>query len=244
MKRFALPLFALLAVASAAAEVTLPDGTLRYDVAYHCGFIKISAGEADIDLNLDNDQFTATLNGQTEPIGGRIYAISDTLRASMQPADKGLSKEIVTYENGWYTKPKVENLDGSAISFSNPRDYKNIYGDGDLSASSETMEAVTITADMLAMFYYFQQMDFSTIRPGDDISLAVTLPDGDIQQVNIVYEGTDCYKERQTYKLSLNYSYHGEMSNYPVTVQVDTESRLPLLFSADIKIGHVEMALK
>ena len=243
MKQFTLPLLALTVAFSSYAEVSFPDETLQYDVSYHCGFIKISAGEADINLNLDNNRFMATLNGQTEPIGGRVYAISDTLCASMLPAP-GLNKEVVLYENGWYTKPKANTLDGSAIEFTNSALYKNINGDGDLSASSETMEAVTISTDMLAMFYYFQQMDFSAMEPGQTIDMQVTLPDGDIRQVKIIYEGTDSYIDRDTYRLSLNYSYHGVMSKYPIVAQVDAESRLPLLFSADIKIGHVELSLK
>lgn len=243
MKRFTLPMLAITVAFSAGAEITLPEETLQYDVCYHCGFIKISAGKADVNLNLYNNNFTATMNGQTEPIGGRVYAISDTLCAAMTPTD-GLSKEVVSYENGWYTKPKADTLDGSNIEFTNPNDYKNIIGDGDLSTSSETMEAVTISTDMLAMFYYFQQIDFASMQPGENINLSVTLPDGDIQQVSMVYEGTDNYNGNDTFRLRFLYSYHGVMSKYPVTAQIDMDSRLPLLFSADLKIGRVELALR
>lgn len=243
MKRFTLPMLAITVAFSAGAEITLPEETLQYDVCYHCGFIKISAGEADVNLNLDNNNFTATMNGQTEPIGGRVYAISDTLCAAMTPTD-GLSKEVVSFENGWYAKPKADTLDGSAILFSNPNDYKNINGDGNLSASSETMEAVTISADMLALFYYFQQIDFTAMQPGENINMAITLPDGDVQQVNMVYEGPDNYNGNDTYRLRFVYSYHGVMSKYPVFAQIDMNSRLPLLFSADLKIGRVELILR
>lgn len=243
MKRFTFPLLALAVAFSASAEISLPEETLQYDVCYHCGFIKISAGEADVNLTLDNNNFTATMNGQTEPIGDRVYAISDTLCATMLPTN-GLSKEVVSYENGWYTKPKADTIDGSVIEFSNPTDYKNINGNGDLSTSSETMEAVTISTDMLGLFYYFQQIDFTAMKPGESIDMAITLPDGDEQQVNIVYEGLDNYNGSDTYRLKFAYSYHGVMSNYPVTAQIDMNSRLPLLFSADLKIGRVELILK
>lgn len=34
------------------------------------------------------------------------------------------------------------------------------------------------------------------------------------------------------------------MSKYPVTVQHDKATRLPLLFSTNIRIGHIELILK
>lgn len=243
MKRLIYPFISLVAALSAGAVVTDPGQTLYYDVSYRCGFIKITAGEAAVDFDSDGENFTATLNGQTEPIEGHIFAISDTLQTKMNRSE-GMSQETVTYENGWYTRVKTSDVNGSAIDFSNPATYKNIMGGGDLNASSETMEAVSITADMLAMFYYFQEIDFTNMQPGDNIDMAVTLPDNDIQQVRIVYEGTDTYESLPTYKVKFTYSYHGQMSDYPVTAQIHTESRLPLLFSADIKIGHVELTLR
>lgn len=243
MKRFLIPIISILTALAASADAKAADQTLYYDVSYHCGFIKITAGEAAVDFNTDGENFTASLNGQTESIEGHIFAISDTLQTRMDRAE-GISKETVTYENGWYTRVKTKDVDGSALDFTNPATYKNIWGGGDLNASSETMEAVTITADMLAMFYYFQELDFENMQPGQNINMAVTLPDNDVQQVNIIYEGSDTYKGLPTYKVKFTYSYHGEMSAYPVTAQIHTVTRLPLLFSADIKIGHVELTLR
>lgn len=243
MKRFLLPALAISLAGAADATVTFPVNTLQYEVMYHCGFIKIPAGVADINLSLDGENFMATLNGQTEPIGGRIYAISDTLQARMTGGE-GLSREMVTYENGWYTKPRVERVNGSALVFDNPDSYKSIRGAGYLSASSETMEAVTITADMLGLFYYFQEMDFGSMNAGDNINMTVWLPNGDTQQVRMVYEGPDTFEGLDTYRMICTYSYHGVMSNFPVTVQIDSTTRLPLQFSSDIKIGRVELRMK
>ncbi len=224
----------------ASAKVTLPSSPLTYQACYHCGFVKISAGDALITLNLDDDRLTATLNGQSVPIGHRTYAISDTLIASMIETD-GMPKEIVTYENGWYSKPRHYH---APIIFNNPANYRNIHGEGDLDASSGTMEAVTISTDMLALFYYFRTIDFENLTEGQKINIAIDLPDGDVQQLVIDFEGKDNFNGHDSYKLTFNYSYHGSMSNYPVTAQIDTQSRLPLQLSADIKIGHIELILK
>ncbi|MDE5594762.1 MAG: DUF3108 domain-containing protein, partial [Muribaculaceae bacterium] len=246
MKRLYFALALISAVTAFAANaVTLPDGPLTYEARYHCGFIKIDAGEAEINVSLDGDNFMATMNGQSVPIGRRVYAISDTICATMSPADgAGLSKETVTYENGWYAKPHTDSDCSVATDFSNPDGYKNINGGGYLDASSETMEAITISADMLALFYYFQQFDYSAMQPGQSFEMTVTLPDGDTQQVAVVYEGEDNFNGYATHKMTFTYSYHGVMTDYPVTAQIDSTTKLPLLFAADIKIGRIELVYK
>lgn len=225
---------------AAAASITLPDKTLCYEVSYHYGIIDVTAGNAYITLDLEGNRLTGTLNGHSIPIGRRIYAVSDTLTAVMAQG-RGLSRENVTYENGWYAKPPASQPD---IEFTNPANYKNINGGGQLNASAGTIEAITVSADMLALFYYFRQIDYSSLVPGQHIDLAINLPDGDVQQLLIVYEGEGCYKGHDTYKVSFTYSYHGTMSAYPVTAQIDRSTKLPLIFSSNIKIGHVELVLK
>ena len=245
MKRLYYALALLLTAATLkSAAVTLPDGPLTYEARYHCGFIKIDAGLAQINLSLDGENFMATMNGQSVPIGHTVYAISDTICANMSSVTEGLSNEVVTYENGWYAKPHEHGNITPTPDFSNPACYKNIIGGGDLDASSETMEAITISADMLAMFYYFQQFDYSAMQPGQSFNMTVTLPDGDTQQVAVVYNGEDTYNGCQTHKLTFTYSYHGVMTDYPVTAQVDSITKIPLLFAADIKIGRIELVYK
>lgn len=245
MKRLYITLALLLTVTTLrSSAVTLPCGPLTYEARYHCGFIKIDAGLAQITLSLDGENFMATMNGQSVPIGHTVYAISDTICADMSSVTNGLSNETVTYENGWYAKPHERDSFVPAPDFTNPACYKNINGEGELDASSETMEAITISADMLAMFYYFQQFDYSAMQPGQSFEMTVTLPDGDTQQVAILYEGEDTYNGCPTHKLTFTYSYHGVMTDYPVTAQIDSETKIPLLFAADIKIGRIELVYK
>lgn len=232
----------LMAFGSVNAGVVLNNETLRYDAEYHLGIVRITAGRAEINVNLDGDMFSGTFNGQSIPWHDRIYAISDTLRASMTKT-AGLSLEKVVYENGWYTKPKVKQLTSGKYDSRKPKNYKTIYGQGELDASNGTMEAVTITADMLSLFYYFKEIDFAAMKRGQTIRIPVTLPDGDIQHVVITYKGADNFNDHKTYKVVFEYSYHGQMANYPVTCQIDQDSRIPLLFSANIKIGHIELVL-
>lgn len=227
---------------SAMSKVDDYSDTLRYEARYRYGFIKIDAGYADVVLHIGNNRLEATMNGRSFDIGDRIYAISDTLHAVM-PAGAAHAVENVTYENAWYTRRSADNV-GPVIDFGDRSDSRSIFGEGDLDASSGTMEAVTLSTDILGMFYYFKEMDYSKLHAGRVINMDITLPDGDIQKAVMQYVGEDTFNGRATYKMLVNYSYHGEMSCYPVTVQVDKTTKLPLLLSANIKIGHVELVLR
>lgn len=228
--------------ASAMPRISLPAQTLSYDADYHYGFIKISAGTATISLNLDGNKYMATMNGQSIPIGGHIYAISDTLRATMTPTTSGLSRETVSYKNGWYAKPTRDDATPSDL-FSNPALYKNTCGGGSLDASPETMEAVSISTDMLAMFYYFRQMDFDAMAPGQVVNITIRQPGTAPQNLVVTYDGQGAFEGADTYKVTFNFSYHGEMTDYPITAEIDPLTRLPLLLSAELKIGHIELRL-
>lgn len=243
MRHLILIITLCLSVAWPSGASDFAEGPLRYKASYHCGFIKVSAGDAVINVKLDGDRLFATMNGHSIPIGHRIYAISDTLCAIMTHTGNGLSKETVTYANAWYTKPYVNQTANGIYNFSRPENYRTINGQGTLNAGRGTMEAVTISTDMLAMFYYFRQMDFETMKPGQATILPIGLPDGTAQQVSIEYGGPDNFNGRDTYRLTFTYSYEGAMTDYPVTAQIDRRSKQPLLFAADIKIGHIELVL-
>lgn len=243
MRRLILIITLCLSAACLLGATDFAEGPLRYKACYHCGFIKISAGDAVINVKLEGNRLFATMNGHSIPIGHRIYAISDTLCATMTDTGNGLGKETVTYTNAWYTKPYANQTANGIYNFSRPENYRTINGQGTLNAGKGTMEAVTISTDMLAMFYYFRQMDFGTMKPGQSMMQSITLPDGTAQQLSIEYGGPDNFNGRDTYRLTFTYSYEGSMTDYPVTAQVDRQSKLPLLFAADIRIGHIELTL-
>lgn len=242
MRRVAILLIALISFGLAMRGAEFDNVNLRYNCEYHLGFVRITAGEAYVKVGLEGNLLTGTFNGRSIPWHGRVYSVNDTLRAKIEPA-RGLSHATVLYENGFYTKPKVRQLESGKFDASNPDNYKDIYGRGKLDASAGTIEAVTITADMLSLYYYFSEIDFDRLQPGEKVTIGITLPDGDVQHVEITYNGTDTYNGHNVYATVFEYSYHGEMDNYPVKCLIDSHSRIPLLLSANLKIGHVELVL-
>ena len=243
MKKTLLLLFAIISAFVSKAQVNIPYQEIGYDVNYRWGLVDVNIAHGVVTIQTDGNQFIASLDGNSIPWEGRVFCISDQLRATMEPTD-GLSREIVTYENGWYRKPLVSQYRSGDYDPNDPNNYKNIKGEGFLNADADTMEAVNVTADMLGMFYYFRQIDFDTMNPGT-FSIPITVEGGYAQTVSVTYNGKSTYTvggvTYPTYSVRFEYSYHGVMSGYPVDAQVSVSSRVPLLLSADLPVGHIEM---
>lgn len=244
MKKILILLAVICCGLSVKAQVNIPYQEIPYDVHYHWGLIDVMIAHGRVTMQADGNQLYATLNGNSIPWEGRVFCVSDTLQAYMEPTS-GLSRETVTYENGWYMKPLVSAYRTGGFDPSNPANYKNIKGEGYLDASGDTMEAVTITADMLGLFYYFHEINFDAMNPGDTITIPVTVEGGYSQSVNVTYNGRSTFSTGgsayPTYSVTFEYSYRGAMSGYPVQAQVSVSSRIPLLLSASLPVGHIEM---
>ncbi len=238
MKKTILLLFAFVAALSGMAQVQIPYQELGYEVHYHWGLVNVNIGHGKVTLSSQGDQYNATLDGNTIPWEGRIFCVSDTLNATMTPGTP-FSRETVDYENGWYLKPKVMEYRSDGFVASNPANYKNIQGQGNLDADPQTMEAVTVTADMLGMFYYFHEIDFASMSSGQQVTIPIA--GGYSRSVTVTYNGESTYGGYSTYSVTFEYSYDGVSTGYPVQAQVARDSRIPVLLSADLAIGHVEM---
>ncbi len=239
-------IFCLLASAiglTASAQTDIPYQEIHYDVHYHWGIIDVQIAHGHATIRTDGNTFTATLDGNSIPWDGRVFCISDTLSATMTPVPGGLSREHVTYQNGWYLKPKVTQYRDGSFSPSNPANYKNIHGQGTLDASAQTIEAITVTSDMLALYYYFRQIDFNAMQPGQTVSIPVT--GGYAREVTITYNGpsqqTINGTTYPTYSIEFEYTYDGHSSGYPVHTEVAATSRIPIVISASLPVGEVRM---
>ncbi|CCX47605.1 putative uncharacterized protein [Bacteroides sp. CAG:927] len=223
-------------------------GVYRYNVMYSFGFIHKEVGHAVVSIATNGSDFTGVLNGKSINWGGRIYTVRDTLRAVMHctpyTPPVGIT-ENVRFQIGWYAKPLAAELKNESFVFSNPDYYRNTHGQGRLDASRETMEAVEISGDMLALFYFFWHMDFSALHPDQVCEVPVVRPDGNVQRLSLTYLGTGDYSSDgvfvPTYRVRFDYYLDGKPSGYPVTCAIERSSRVPVEFSAALKIGHFKM---
>lgn len=220
----------------------------QYNVFYALGLLHKDVGHATVSITTDGCNFIGVLHGRSLEWGGRIYAVRDTLHATMHrpvPGDPIGISERVNFQVGWYAKPLVEEIENGSFSLSNPKNYRNTRGEGRLDASDDTMEAITITSDMLGLFYFFKYMDFTVLKRSRAYVVPIVKPGGAVQHLSITYLGTDCYKVGKksvpTYRVQFDYCFEGEPSGYPIDCQIEQNSRVPVEFSAGLKIGHFKM---
>lgn len=225
--------------AVSASPADSPDSVaLTYDVIYKWGFIEKVAGHGHVKMVMDQDTLRGSLDGHSIPWGGRIYTVADTLETVIRNAPGGITQNVL-YANGWYSKPLAGSASGADLS--DPANYRTTSGAGELSASSATIEAVTITTDMIGFFYLCRLLDFGSMTEGQVTTLPVSYQGGADRKLEITYNGTSESAGTQVYDVVFNYSYNGQMSEYPVSCLVDKKSRIPMSVSAKLLIGHMEM---
>lgn len=230
--------------------LNIADTTLHYSVKFHLGFISKNIAQGTVQYQYsDANGFTGSLSGSSIPWNGRQYSVIDTISSVFKTdPTTGLPSETIRYINGTYTKPLCHEDANGQVVLEQTGAFKNIHGEGTLSAGATTMEAVTITARMLSMFYYAYTLPFDTWQAGKTVKLNIVMPDDTQEFVEIKYVGERTHTNADgttspAYALIFNYSYQGQLSKYPVECEIDATRHIPLFFAADISIGHMEMTL-
>lgn len=225
-------------------QVDIPYQELNYNVKYRLGPVDIDLAHGVVTMQTAGNSYYATLDGHSIPWEGRVFCISDTLNTVMTPSSPA-SAETITYQNGWYMKPPTEVYESGQFEPTDPANYRNTQGQGTLNASPVTMELISVTTNMLSMFYYAREIDFDAMQPGQSICLPITVEGGVPERVEVTYNGRSTYEingcSYPTYDITFEYSYNGAMCGYPVKGAIGISSRLILNLTASLPFGHVEM---
>lgn len=242
MKRILLIAMGVMVSMASWAGVKIPHTVIPYNVNYHWGIIDVNIAHGTVKYQSDGTNFHGTLDGVSIPWEGHVIIVADTLDAQMLPGEK-FSKEKINYQSGWYRRPKAKYYRSNDYDASNPENYRNIAGGGQYSASSNSMEAITITSDMIGMYYYANEIDFKDLQPNQKI--VIPIEGVYAQELVITYQGKGSYEVENTvyptYNVMFEYNYNGSMSGYPVAMRIDQKTRLPIFLSASIPVGRIEM---
>lgn len=242
MKKILLMLTVLSAAFFAKAQIDFPYQEIPYNVNYHWGLIDVMIARGTVTVESTGDRFYGTLDGTSIPWEGKIICVSDTLSARMSPYGVPF-EETVDYQSGWYRHPSVASFRSATYNPADPAIFKNIAGQGAYDASSNSMEAITVTSDMIGMFYYAHAINFPNLTPGERISVNIEGPYSN--GLVITYNGKGVYTVNgdtyPTYDCTFEYNYGGSMSGYPVECKIGATDRIPMYFSASLPVGNVEM---
>lgn len=242
MKKIIIPIILCFVSIAAEAGIVIPSTVIPYNVNYHWGIIDVNIAHGTVKYQSDGTNFHGTLDGVSIPWEGHVILVSDTLDTQMVAGNK-YSKEKVEYQSGWYRRPKAKYFRSNDYDAANPENYKNIAGRGSYDASNASMEAITITSDMIGMYYYAHEIDFDSLQPNQQITIPIEGVYA--QEVTVTYLGKGSYEIENTtyptYNIMFEYNYNGKMSGYPVQMRIRQTDRLPIFLSASIPVGKVEM---
>lgn len=242
MKKLFLLVIASLSCLLSQAQVNIPGQEIKYDVRYRWGIIDVMIAKGTVKIESDGNNFYGTLDGTSIPWEGKIICVSDTLNAVMH-SDGNRFSETVRYQNGWYRHPSVDNFRSSDYNPANPLIYKNIAGQGEYNASGDSMEAITVTSDLIGMYYFAHAIDFSSLKPGTQLYIPIEGPYS--RMLLVTYNGTGTYSsdygDFPIYDCTLQYDYGGRMSGYNIDCKIGIQDRTPLYIAASLPLGHVEM---
>lgn len=238
MKKIFILLLAICACQLSKAQLSIPRQEIPYNVNYKWGVIDVNIARGVVSYEADGGRFYGTLDGTSIPWEGKIICVSDTLRANM-----GASREVVDYQSGWYRHVPVALFRSSGYNPDDPAYFRNIAGQGAYDASGDSMEAITVTSDMLGMYYYAHAINFPAMKPGERFTLPIQGRYANC--VEITYQGQSTYTvggdTYPTYDITFEYSYGGGMSGYPVQCKISATDRIPVFISASLPVGRVEM---
>lgn len=242
MKKIFLLLTIAFASLTANAQVVIPRQDIHYNVNYRWGIVDVNIAKGKVTVESNGSWFSGTLDGTSIPWEGKIICVSDTLQANMSYADGRIS-ERVDYQNGWYRHVPVSLFNSGRYNPDESAYFKNIAGGGEYDASHDSMEAITVTSDMLGMYYFAHALNFPGFKPGDRFVIPIEGPYS--REVVITYDGQGVYTADgvtyPTYNCTFEYSYGGRMSGFPVECRISATDRIPVFLSASLPVGHVEM---
>lgn len=242
MKKLIFLVIATLACISVRAAVNIPFTEIPYNVNYHWGIINVNIAHGFVKIQSDGTTFHGTLDGVSIPWEGHVILVSDTLTFQPVPGTP-YEKENIVYQSGWYRRPKANYFRSKNYNPADPEIYKNLRGEGNYNASHDSMEAICVTSDMIAMFYYARVIDFENMQKGQKFSIPIN---GEYaSEVVVTYDGPGSYSVEDetfnTYNCQYEYTYEGKLSGYQVKMRIDKVTKLPVFISASLPVGRVEM---
>lgn len=234
----------MLSVPAVLRAWTVPDETLRYEVRFKWGFIDANAGVAELSTyNIPGtNQFRATLTGKSVDLLGHYYAAGDTIIGTLMSDTvqsvytEHLSKSAGEFAIQTITYPGAGNNGEGCVVKTLPggrvlRERISHYGGG-------------VTVDLLGVFYYIRQLDYSKMPPGQMVRVNI-FSGTDAETLQVHYKGTAaadcCGASVAAYNVSLTFSNNsGNSAPSQMDVLISTDdSRIPISVTGSLKVGHI-----
>lgn len=228
-----------------ASDFTNED--LTYRVMFKWGLINSQAGNAKLSLRIQGDNYKATLTAHSEPWADKIYRVRDTLTATIKRDGLvALRYEKRAHEDGKYSNDIVvyersgDNVTGHCTRI---RKKKK---DQPTTTETKTITASGTTVDMLSVYYYLRALNFSTMKPGDTITLNI-FSGKRCERLDLRYSGIEIVKidkiKHETHRVDFRFTSDGKTkTSDDMTAWLSTDFRhIPLKLEGKLPVGKVQV---
>lgn len=243
MKRFLSAILILLntCIWFNASAWTVPDETLHYSVRFRWGLIDANVGVAKLSTyNIPGSgKFIATLSGKSIDLLGHYYAADDTIVGSIMSDSMQLnSTQRISSEHGEFA---IETITGNAGGNSSDGPVTEQLPDGKVLRSRVSQYGSGLTIDLLSVFYYIRQINYSDYNPGQ--TFHINLTNGtQVEALDITYTGREDLGENgEAWHIALTFTARdtGKSDNMEVWISTDSK-RIPLIVNGSLSVGHME----
>lgn len=218
---------------------------INYVVSYKWGLIQKDAGDAVITRKPHKDGYELKLIGITKPWADRIYKLRDTLVSIVDKKDFIPHKYIrMAHEKGRYSYDELnfQHKDGITKGTGTKfRQKKN----GEIYQKDINVEGVAPAYDLLSVFFFLKNLDFSSMKPGEVIETAILSGDQS-EKLTVTCSGKEKIKlkdktERNAWHILFKFtSQGGKKSSDDINCWIsDDDARIPLLVIASLPIGQI-----
>lgn len=226
---------------------TFNNEDLHYVITYKWGLINKDAGEATLSLRQNDENYNILLAAKTKPWADKFYQVRDTLKGTLRISDlKPLHYTKIAHEKGKYGRDDISyKYSGNIVTGICKRYKKN--EKGQISESSKELTATGPVYDMLSVFYYLRQINYSKLSPGKEMK-ATVFSGSKSETITIRNLGKERIQlrngtHREAFHIQFNFTTDGKKkSSDDMDSWISTgSSHIPLYLVGKLPIGQVRV---
>lgn len=253
MKKYAVLIFVallwllsgLFTAGAAPASKAFANERLKYVISYKWGVIHKDAGEASLSLRNSGANYHVMLAARTKPWADKFYSVRDTLLGTIRKSGlKPLSYQKITHEKGKYAKDEIFYTHSGASTVGKARRHRPD-DSGNINIKEKTLSASGPVYDMLSIFYYLRQIDYSALNK-NKVYVATVFSGNKKEKITIKSLGIQKIKlrdksTREAYHIKFNFTQEGgKKSSDDMDTWISTDSRhIPLYLVGKLPVGEV-----
>lgn len=219
----------------------------EYVVTYKWGLIQKDAGEVEIHKKPSGSGYELKLIARTKPWADKVYKVRDTLiSVTHKEKYRPLHYTYIAHEKNKYRKDDIRfSYNGNKVK-GQAEKYKEDKN-GKVNHTTSELEATGPTYDMLSVYFFLRDLDYSTLQPGESIH-ATIFSGSKEEDLDVRCLGKEPIQlrnktEHEAWHIVFKFTQAGgKKSSDDINCWISTDpSHTPLLIVGNLPIGQIRV---